>query len=66
MKNANQVVEIINRSQQHMPTLLSLLAGLVFLKKESSLFRDGDRAIGDNTPVTLIDGMNAQAGIRRF
>jgi len=55
MKNINHLIEIVGQSHQHMPALLSLLLGLIFLKKELPLFSDNDVVVGDNIPVTLME-----------
>lgn len=38
-----------------MPALLSLLLGLIVIKKNPSLFFSEDEAVGDNIPITLMD-----------
>jgi hypothetical protein len=57
MDRLNHVIEALRQSH-HMPALLSLLVGLVLLKKENRLFRE-DETIGDNIPTSLMDGLNA-------
>ena len=57
MDRLNNVIEALRQSH-HMPALLSLLVGLVLLKKESIMFRE-DEAMGDNIPTSLMDGLNA-------
>jgi len=56
MDRLNHVIEALRQSH-HMPALLSLLVGLVLLKKENRLFRE-DETMGDNIPTSLMDGLN--------
>ncbi len=55
MKNINHLIDIARQSHQHMPALLSLLLGLIIIKKNPSVFFSDDEAIGDNIPVTLME-----------
>ncbi len=57
MFRVNHIVEVARQSQQ-MPALLSLLIGLFLLHKESYLFSDEDKSIGDNIPQTLFGKFN--------
>ena len=56
MNRLNNVIEIAKHSH-HMPVILSLLIGLFLLRKESYLFSDEDKGIGDNIPLNLIDSI---------
>ena len=56
MDKLNHVVELAKSSHQHMPALLSLLAGLFTMKHDSFLFI-GDENPGDNIPVTLMESI---------
>ena len=55
MKNINHLINIAGQSHQHMPALLSLLVGLIAIKKNPSIFFSDDEAVGDNIPITLIE-----------
>lgn len=52
MKSMNHLIDIAGQSHQHMPALVSLLAGLFIIKKKSYFFSD-DENLGDNFPVML-------------
>ena len=56
MEKIKDLVEIAGQSQ-HMPALLSLLVGLVVLKKRPWIFFADDEASGDNIPASLMDGI---------
>ena len=53
MDRLSHVIEITKSSYQHLPPLLSFLAGLLSIKRDSFLFID-EGATGDNIPMTLI------------
>ena len=57
MKNINHLIDIVGRSHQHMPALLSLFLGLIVIKKNSSLFFNDDEAVGDNIPITFMESI---------
>lgn len=50
MDKTNHVIEIAKSAHQHMPALVSLLAGLFIMKKKSCFFSD-DGNLGDNFPI---------------
>lgn len=57
MKNINHLIDVVGQSHQHMPALLSLLLGLIVIKKNPSLFFSDDEAVGDNIPITLMESI---------
>ena len=57
MDRLTHVIEITKSSYQHLPSLLSFLAGLLSIKRDSFLIID-EGATGDNIPMTLIDVLN--------
>lgn len=54
MKNINHLIDIAGQPHQHIPVLLSLLAGLLIIKRKSYFFSD-DEVVGDNMPATLME-----------
>ena len=56
MDRINNIVEIAG-SSNHFPAFLSILVGLILLKKEAPFFAIDTEAPGDNMPTTLIEGM---------
>ena len=58
MDRLNHVIEALRQSQ-HMPALLSLLVGLIVIRKRPWLFFNDDEAAGDNIPASLMDGLKA-------
>ena len=52
MDKTNHLIEIAKSAHQHMPVLVSLLAGLFIMKKRSYFFSD-DENLGDNFPIML-------------
>jgi len=57
MKSINHLIDIVGQSHQHMPALLSLLLGLIVIKKKPSIFFGNDENVGDNIPITLMESI---------
>ena len=55
----NKITELIVavKTSHYLPAMLSLVMGLLILKKQSFFFKDNDSVFGDNIPVTLIDSI---------
>jgi len=56
MEKVDHVIEVLKQSQ-HMPALLSLLVGMMVIRKGHWLSFNDDEAAGDNIPASLMDGL---------
>jgi len=60
MKNVNHLIEIAGQSHQHMMAFVSLLVGLIVIKKNPYIFFSDDEIVGDNIPVTLMESKESR------
>jgi len=57
MDRLNNIFGIANQAH-HMPALLSLLVGLMVVRKRPWLFFNDGEIAGDNIPASLMDGLD--------
>lgn len=57
MEKIKHLIEMVGQAH-HMPALLSLLVGLMVVRKRPWLFFNDGEIAGDNIPASLMDGLD--------